>query len=80
MKTFVDATEEFLNGLDYLGDLDSATLTAFRVAAVELDNNFRTTLLTEYRRQLEAIKAYGRKDEKEEPDTLFEPLSGLEKR
>lgn len=75
MKTFEQATKEFLDGLAYLGDLDSATITAFQTAAVELDKDFRTTLLTEYRRQLQYIKAMdptiGAADEE---DPLLSPM------
>lgn len=80
MAEFQDATEEFLSGLPYYGELDAATLTAFRVAARELDSNFRTTLLTEYRRQLDAIKALGIKEEDEEEDDLLGLVTGLETR
>jgi len=76
-----EATEEFLRGLTYYGELDSATLAAFRLAAEELDREFRTTLLTEYRRQKEAIQALGIKDEGESATSnLLAPVSGLETR
>lgn len=72
-ETFESATETFLSGLTYYGELDAATLHALRTAAIKLDEDFKVTLLTEYRRQLEAIKAIGQVGGDDGIDPLLMP-------
>lgn len=74
IDTFEKATKEFLNGLDYLGDIDSATLHSIKASALELDAKFTTSLLQEYNKTVRYIKTLAPvADSEDEEDPLLSP-------
>lgn len=74
MKTFTEATNSFLTECDYLGDSHIAEVTALQQAAKNLDEEYKVTLATEYRRLVQLLRSYAPEAEEiEEEDDLLSP-------
>ena len=79
MKSFQNAVRNFLKEATWLDESDQAIVTGLEHCALELDNDFKVTLLTEYNKTVKYLlerKPVEEKPVEEEKDELGSLLDG----
>lgn len=76
MKTYTQATDDFLKECDFLGDADTAIVTHMQNVAAQLDDRFQTSLAAEYGKTERYIRSLAPVEgDVDEDDDLLSPES-----
>jgi hypothetical protein len=73
LKTFEEATDSFINGLEHVGGTELAAITALQHVAISLDANVTPSMVAEYTKLMRYLRTQDKVTAEDDTDSLLDP-------